>query len=388
MLDFFEEIRDRLRDGDRPSEVWSDLLRRAEHQSAAEFNAHAAEWSGLAELFPDEERVVSRKAYCHMTEIDTGDREGPQWQFDSYLHEPAPIFRLARYAYHDFSNGVDAWLNFVARRQIRHWHFEGLRYRSAAELKPVFSDEYFRDSTGATLTWISAEDEAMRSLFSRPGSMRHWKVLRFEWLRSDEKSSFEKWFSLFADTELRRFSLQSCNPGEEGFRALARSPFLTGLEDLELLNVVLGSPECEILLQSKYIPRRLKRLKLDDCSLSNGKPEIDGATFVKLIQSQWFSCLEELENHYHTIGYEGIAALVASPSRTTLRYLSLHNSRLGDEGLKTIFDNSWPNLRGIYISYDHFSPALMATLKSTPLYAQCPQVSIFPMEGDHIYKER
>lgn len=45
----------------------------------------------------------------------------------------------------------------------------------------------------------------------------------------------------------------------------------------------------------------------------------------------------------------GIAALLRSPSRTTLRYISLHNSRL---------------------------------------YAQCEQVAIFPMDGEHIYKEK
>lgn len=383
-----ETLRRQLASGDKPEEVWRIFLGFVEALSDAQLAAEANELGSLAELFPDEVRVVSRKAYCRIAEIETGDREGPEWKFEGYLAKPAPVFRFARQAYHNFEDGFRPWLEFAERGQIRHWHFEGLRYRKAHELQPVFSEEYFGASSGATLTWINGEDEAYRELFARTALWKHWHTLRLAWLRSDDKSAFTRWFELLANSSIRRFSLQSCNPGSVGFQALADSPVLAQVEDLELKNVVLGSPECEILLAGKYQPRRLKKLKLDDCSLSNGVPEMDGPAFVKLIQSPFFSCLEDLENHYHTIGADGIAALVKSPSRATLRYLSLHNSRLGDQGLKLIFDNVWPNLRGIYISYDTFSPELMRSLRQTRLYAQCPQVSIFPMDGEHIYKEK
>ena len=368
--------------------MWRIFLAYVETLPAAEINAGAAELDALAGLFPDEERAVSRKAYCRIGEIDNGDREGPEWKFENYLSQTAPVFRFARTAYHNFEDGVQPWLDFAQRTQIRHWHFEGLRFRKAGELHAVFSEEYFRNSSGATLTWIDAGVEAFRELFGKTGLWKHWHTLRFEWLRSDDKSAFARWFEMLAHSAIRSFSLQSCDPGRAGFQALADNPVMAKLEELQLKNVVLGSPECEILLAGKYPPRRLKKLKLDDCSLSNGVPEIDGPTFTKLIQSPFFGCLEDFENHYHMIGPAGIAALIQSPSRATLRYLSLHNSRLGDAGLKLIFDNAWPSLRGIYISYDTFSPELMRSLRQTRLYAQCLQVSIFPMEGEHIYKEK
>jgi hypothetical protein len=382
------EIRRQLALGVKPDEVWRIFLGYVEALPVADINTQLAELDALAGLFDDEVRGVSRKAYCQIAEIDTGDREGPEWKFEGYLPEPEPVFRFARTAYHDFDDGIKPWLDFAERRQIRHWHFEGLRYRKVDELRAVFSEDYFRNSSGATLTWIDADAEACRELFAETALWRHWQTLRFEWLRSDEKSAFVRWFDMLAHSSIRRFSLQSCNPGAAGFQALADSPALTQLEELQLMNVVLGSPECDILLSGKYQPRRLKKLKLDDCCLSNGVPEIDGPTYVKLIGSPFFSALEDWENHYHTVGPDGIAALLRSPSRTTLRYISLHNSRLGDAGLKMIFDNAWPNLRGIYISYDTFSPELIRSLRQTRLYAQCEQVSIFPMDGEHIYKEK
>ena len=139
---------------------------------------------------------------------------------------------------------------------------------------------------------IEAGVEAYRELFASTALWKHWQTLRFEWLRSDDKSAFTRWFDMLAHSSIRHFSLQSCYPGRVGFQSLADSPALAQLAELELKNVVLGSPECEILLSGKYQPRRLKKLKLDDCSLSNGVPEIDGPTFTKLIQSPFFGCLD------------------------------------------------------------------------------------------------
>ncbi len=381
-------LRDQLSRGEKPADVWRIFLDAVQQLSGAEIAASGGELDAIAGLFPDEVRAVSRKAYCSIAEIDTGDREGPEWKFEHYLATPDPVFRFARHAYHNFEDGVQPWLQFAGRRQITHWFFDGVRYRPSAELAVIFTEEYFRNASGVSLRWLDAEKEDYRALFAHTDWWKHWRTLRFEWMRSDDKSAFTRWFDLLANSSIRRFSLQSCDPGKPGFEALAKNPFMAQVEELEFLNVVLGWPECEILLSGKYQPRRLKRLKLDDCSLSNGVPEIDGPTFVKLVKSSFFSGLEDLENHYHTIGPAGIAAVIQSPSRATLRYISLHNSRLGDEGLKMIFDNVWPSLRGIYISYDTFSPELIRSLRQTRLYAQCPQVSIFPMDGEHIYKEK
>ncbi len=382
-----ETIRRQLASGAKPAEVWRIFLVHVEALAEAEMTADAAELDAVAELFPDEVRYVSTEAYCEMTELPGDSREGPEWKFERFLPAPGPLFRFARYAAYSFDNGIAPWLHFAARAQIRHWYFDGLRNQAADDLKQVFTQDYFRNASGATLRWIDAENEAHRELFAGIELWKHWHTLRFEWLRSDDKTAFTRWFDMLSHSAIRRLSLQSCDPGRLGFQALADNPVLSNLEELQLLNVVLGSPECEILLAGKYQPRRLKKLKLEDCCLSNGVPEIDGPTFVKLIQSPFFGGLEELENHYHTIAPAGIAALLKSPSRTTLRYLSLHNSQLRDEGLQLLFDNAWPSLRGIYISYDSFSPQLIQSLKKTRLYAQCPQVAVFPMEGEHIYKE-
>lgn len=385
---FSESITQRLSAGEKPADVWPDLPRHAEKLEPAELASQLSELDALADLFPDEVRWVDSGSYAKMTEVDTGSREGPDWKFEGFLAQPKPVFRFARMASYDLDNRVKPWLNFVGRQQIRHWYFDNLRSQSVAELAQIFTEDYFRNSSGATLRWIDGENEEFRNLFSQTDLWKHWKTLRFEWLRSDDKTSFARWFDLMAGSSIRNFSLQSCDPGEAGFRALADSPVMTQLEELGLMNVVLGPAECEILLAGKYQPRRLKKLKLDDSSLSNGRPEMDAPCFVKLIQSPFFSCLEDLENHYHEISATGIAALVQSPARATLKYLSLHNSRLKDEGLKMIFDNAWPSLKGVYISYDQFSPELMKTLRQTRLYAQCKQVSIFPMDGESIYKEK
>lgn len=386
--EFAAALQARLAAGERPADVWPDLPRYAEKLTPAEFVAQAAELDALAELFPDEVRGVASENYAVMNEVDTGAREGPDWKFESFLATTRPAFRLARAASYDLANGVTPWLNFDGRYQIRHWSFDNLRSRTAQELQQIFSEEFFRNSSGATLRWIDGEKEDYRALFSRPEFWKHWQTLRLEWLRSSDKSAFMRWFGMLSDSSIRNLSLQSCDPGGAGFRALADNAVLAQLEELELLNVGLGIPECEILLAGKYQPRRLKRLNLDDSSISNGKPEMNTPCFVRLIQSAFFTSLEDLGNRYHAIGAKGIEALLQSPSRVTIKYLSLHNSMLRDEGLRLIFDNVWPSMREIYISYDQFTPDIMQAVRKSPLYAQCPRVSIFPMEGESIYKER
>lgn len=386
MSSLTDACRARLQAGEKPDKVWDTLRRHLESLTLSELSAQAVELEACAGHFPDEVRWVSSENYCVMTEVDTGSREGSEWKFENFLSEPKPCFRFARHAAYNFDNGVRPLLDFAGRRQIRHWQFDNLRYRSAAELAEVFTPEYFRESSGAALSWLDAGNDAYFSLFKDARQWQHWQALSFSWLRDEKFSAVKRWIDLLAETSVRRFSMQSCTIGETGYRALVEHDFIARLEELELLNVYLGNAECRILINGKYQPRRLKRLNLEDCILSSGKPEMDGATFVDFIQSAFFSCLEDLENRYHVIGPEGMAALVRSPSRLTMRYLSLHNSRLGDAGLKVLFDNVWPALREIYISYDTFSAATLNWVKQTPLFGQCPEVAVFPMDGEHIYK--
>jgi Ran GTPase-activating protein (RanGAP) involved in mRNA processing and transport len=121
---------------------------------------------------------------------------------------------------------------------------------------------------------------------------------------------------------LHRLYLFDCGLGDEGVRALARSPALTGLTHLELGLNGITDEGAKALARSRYLGN-LRRL---DFQLNH----IGDEGVAALARSKVLQSVTHLTLNANRIGLKGIRALARSPNLSRLRRLDLHNNFIDD----------------------------------------------------------
>jgi Ran GTPase-activating protein (RanGAP) involved in mRNA processing and transport len=166
---------------------------------------------------------------------------------------------------------------------------------------------------------------------------------------------------------LRSLRLSSCRIRDEGVRALARAPWLTGLEWLHLNGNDLSSGTTELLAAPLA---SLRWLEL-------GGAQVTPAGLAVLTASPYLQKLEILSLDGNFLGNAMGTLFAASDALPALRVLDLNDPNFTGEGLRALA--RWPGLARLEAL--NFSPVTadedgLATLRSSPHYNPRMRIAI------------
>lgn len=124
---------------------------------------------------------------------------------------------------------------------------------------------------------------------------------------------------------VRDLGLCGADLGNGGLNVLLRSPYLTGVESLDLSFNGLDDSAARQLARTGAMPR-LRELRLND----NGRLTADG--LAVLAESSGLAGLELLDVSANDIGPAGVAAVCGSPYLSDLTAFAVHSNPIGDTG--------------------------------------------------------
>ncbi len=127
--------------------------------------------------------------------------------------------------------------------------------------------------------------------------------------------------------ELARLDLNGNKIGEVGARALAGSPHLGKLAALDLGSTQVGGGAVAFLSSPRMAGLR---------SLNLGWNGIDSAGVAALVGPAWQAPLTALDLHDNPLGDEGVAALARSPNLARLTRLNLARCGVGPAGMQAL----------------------------------------------------
>jgi uncharacterized protein (TIGR02996 family) len=168
-----------------------------------------------------------------------------------------------------------------------------------------------------------------------------------------------------ADTmpQLRSLALNDNGQiGSTGAAALADSPFLAGLIELDLSGNDVNEFGLQEIVEGKAAAR-WQMLQLFDNPIGNG--------FTSFASSELFSRLLTFHSHLdlHHCGIEsgGAEALAASPHLPRLTRLNLSENYLGDGGVAALCRGRFESLRTLRLAQNQLTDASASTLLGTPM---------------------
>jgi hypothetical protein len=126
---------------------------------------------------------------------------------------------------------------------------------------------------------------------------------------------------------LRELDLTGCRVGDSGFKALMASRSLPRLEVLDLYGNGVGNGMAEILPEA-----RLRSLK----SLNLGSNDVNDACMLGLANTESFPSLEELCLYHNELTAIGMWMLGRWPHARGLKKLNIHSNPLGDAGVEAL----------------------------------------------------
>jgi uncharacterized protein (TIGR02996 family) len=142
-----------------------------------------------------------------------------------------------------------------------------------------------------------------------------------------------------------------------GLAALASSPFLGGLTNLDVCSNDIGEEGIRALLASKYL-KQLNTVRLGENPIGDGGAILlaQSALLVRMIAR-----VPRLEIHKSEIGAAGAAALASSPAMNRCSTLDLTGNEIGDAGFEAIVaSRNLPLLRVLKVAGNLISDAGIA----------------------------
>lgn len=359
--------------------AWHWLIKYIESQPKVRIYESKLQIERISEMIPAEWRGAPINSYRVDLEVGFDQREGPDYEFDSFSEELTPVWYISGIAYFDLKIKKELWKEFSLNHKIPYWSLSHWMY-SQVNASEYLSKSFSQKIQGLSLSHINSKDAELLARFQEKENWKHWDYLEWHWLRDDRNSyNILPWIEVLNEKKLRSFGLQYCQLGEAGYEKLGGlKGFWKELEYLKLNNVYFGGVELEAILNSSPKVQNLKSLSLDDSSLSNGgKEELKPEHFVTMAKSGWFDRLERLHLRYHTLGRHGITALGESKAVETLQYLKLEVGRLDDEQILLMDNFDWKNLKYISFSFNSkITKEGLEKFQQTKVYEKCRYVYI------------
>ena len=204
-----------------------------------------------------------------------------------------------------------------------------------------------RDLRLASLTPPPDRPTALSSLAETASFGRFTKLFHHDLLSVPELARLARWPALSGFTDLTlwgnlprpRPEGSPGNGGDAAIEAFAQSPFLTGVQRLELGHADVGPDGLAAILSCPSLTS-LERLSFRGQPLGDaGAAHLAGWPGLRSLVSL---CLEGAD-----VGPDGARALAASPFAAGLRGLSLRQNKLGDDGARALAGS--PSLVGLWV---------------------------------------
>jgi uncharacterized protein (TIGR02996 family) len=244
------------------------------------------------------------------------------------------------------------------------------------------------------LLWLKRNplgDEGLRWIASAThfGAVRHLDL-------DDTQVGDDGLVALAAAPALRpvRLLLQNNHFHARGVEALASSPVLERVEDLDLSRARIGDAGLVALARGRGL-RWPRRLGLSQCGLN-----ADGV--MALSGANWASELRELELSTNTVGDRAGVALVRSPILTHLHTLEMGSAEVGDETIVALASSPLAvHVRDLFLSYNRITDVGARALMTSPYLEQIDRMNLWSNAisrpvlealwerfGDRVYPQR
>ncbi|MCG9874733.1 MAG: hypothetical protein MH321_08110 [Leptospiraceae bacterium] len=342
----------------------------------------------IAEMLPYEFRRAPFDSYRIDKELGFDQREGPEYEFESFLDEPMPLWKISGIANFDLSKKKNLWKEFSLKYSIPYWQLTRWMYSNTKPLE-YLPEPFLKKIQGLSLCHIDPKDLELLKIFQNKDNWNHWDFLEWHWIRDDSSKHIIAWMESLENGKLKKFSLNYSQIGTKGYSKLGQLiSFWKDLESLTLHNVYLGEDELYCLLNQNPEVKNLKSISLDDSSFSNGgKEELHPEHFVAMAESGWFNKLERLHLRYHKLGTDGISALGESHAFESLQFLRIEVGRMDDEQLLLLSEIPWKKLAYISLSYNSkVTEHGLTNFKNTKLFENCTYVYIEHSNGKSLSK--
>lgn len=196
--------------------------------------------------------------------------------------------------------------------------------------------------------------------------------------------------------------------GETGARALAQSPFLGGLEHLDLRSNYIGALGVRALTDSETLTQ-LRHLNLDwniiedsgalhlaqarhwnDLEhLSLGWNRLTDRGLIALADSPLLRHVSCLYLSGNAISDVGVSALAQSKHLRNLASLYLDMNQIGDAGLQALAESSClPSLRRLYLNNNRFTAIGVEALIESPNLAALSELALGGVDFDEAITQR
>ena len=163
--------------------------------------------------------------------------------------------------------------------------------------------------------------------------------------------------------------------GAEGVAALAESPFLAGLLELDLAGNDVNEAGVRALVRGRATTR-LHSLKLHENPIGPG--------IASLVQSELFARMiardSHLDLHRCAIEASGVEALGASPQLRRGTGLNLSENYLGDAGVQALCRGELENLRTLRLGRNQIADAGAKAILATSL----PRLELLDLSGNRL----
>ncbi len=174
---------------------------------------------------------------------------------------------------------------------------------------------------------------------------------------------------LFALAPLQKVCITGHGISDENARALAASPHLRGLIDLDFTGNRLGEGGARALAASPHLGN-LRKLALGATAIGDGGAQA-------LAASPFLANLAELRLGVNDIGDESVRALASSPHLRRLTLLDLTSNRIGDEGARALAASpSLTNLTTLDLSDNRVGDEGALALAASPSLANLMDLSL------------